>query len=223
MRKICTLTQRGFTLVEMLITMILISLLSLMVANFIADWLQTANKAQVRTLLLSNAQDALDNVSNDIRLSGAADLHNRWPDINAPNNSQFGWTSNASTLVLARVATDSGNNVIYSDQAKYISEKDNVVYYVSNKKLYQRIIASDDADTKAVTTCPSGSASASCPADRKIAEDVTNFAITYYNADDQVVAPDDARAVQLSITLSETQGGQNVSATYATRMVFRNE
>ena len=186
--------QKGFTLVEMLITMVLISILSLMVANFIADWLQTANKAQVRTQLLSNAQDALDNISNDIRLSGAADLHNRWPDANAPSGSQFGWTSNSSTLVLARVSVDSSNNVIYADPSKYVSDKDNVVYYVSNKKLYQRVIASDDPDSAATTTCPSAKASSSCPADRKIAQDVTGFTATYYNADDQIVTPDEARA-----------------------------
>jgi prepilin-type N-terminal cleavage/methylation domain-containing protein len=218
-----TLQQKGFTLVEMLITMIMISLLSLMVANFIADWLQTASLAQVRTTLLSNAQDALDNVGNDIRLSGAADQPNRWPDPNGPSGNQYGWTSNSSTLVLARLATNSSNNVIYADTSKYISQKDNVIYYVSNKKLYQRIIAASDANTSATTTCPPALATASCPADRKIAQDVTNFSITYYNADDQVVVANEARAIQLSITLTESQGGKNVSATYATRMVFRNE
>lgn len=216
-------SERGFTLTEMLITMILISILSLSIANFIADWLQTANLAQVRSTLLSNAQDALDNVSDDIRLSGAADRTNRWPDPNGPGSNQFGWSSNGSTLVLGRIATTSSNDVIYSDAAKYVSQKDNVIYYVSNKKLYQRIIAADDPNTSAVTTCPPESATSSCPADRKIAQDVTNFSISYYNADDQVVAPDESRSVKLSITLTETQGGQHVSATYTTRMVFRNE
>lgn len=216
-------SQNGFTLVEMLVTLILISILSLTIANFIADWLQTANLSQVRATLLSNAQDAIDNVSEDIRLSGSADATNRWPDANGPGGNQFGWASNSSTLVLGRIATTSGNDVIYTDLAKYISQKDNVVYYVSNKKLYQRIIAADDPNTSATTTCPPASATASCPADRKIAQDVTNFTVTYYDANDAVVQPDNARAVQLSITLTETQGGQNVSATYTTRMVFRNE
>jgi len=214
--------QKGFTLVEMLVSLSVLSILSLTIANFIADWLQTANLSQVRATLLSNAQDAIDNVSGDIRLSGSADATNRWPDVNAPGN-QFGWSSIASTLVLGRIATTSSNDVIYTDGAKYISQKDNVVYYVSNKKLYQRIIAADDPNTSATTTCPPASASASCPADRKIAQDVTNFTVTYYDANDVVVQPDNARAVQLSITLTETQGGQDVSATYTTRMVFRNE
>ena len=214
--------QRGFTVIEMLVTITLVSILSLVIANFVADWLQTASINQARTSLLSNAQDALDNISNDIRLSGNVDENNRWPDANAPGN-QFGWTSSGNTLVLAKIATDSSNNVIFSDPSKYITEKDNVVYFVSNKVLQKRTIASDDPSTAAKTSCPVASASASCPADRQVARDVTAFSITYYDADDQVVTPAEARAVQLSITLSYTQGGETVTATYATRMVFRNE
>ncbi len=36
-------------------------------------------------------------------------------------------------------------------------------------------------------------------------------------------APDEARAVQLSMTITQVKGGEPVSATYTTRMVFRNE
>jgi prepilin-type N-terminal cleavage/methylation domain-containing protein len=214
--------QRGFTLVELLITITLVSVLSLVVANFIADWLKTSSTTQARATLLSNSQDALDTISNDIRLSGGADQNNRWPDANAPGN-QFGWQSDASTLVLARIATTSQRKVVFSDPAEYITEKDNVVYYVSGAKLYRRIIAADDPATSAVSTCPPASATASCPADSKIAEDVTGFTITYYDANDQIVTPDESRAVQLAITLSAVKGGRNITASYTTRMVFRNE
>lgn len=214
--------QRGFTLVEMLITITLVSLISLVMANFIVGWLQTSSLAQARTTLLSNAQDALDNISNDIRLSGSADQNNRWPDANAPGN-QFGWQSSSSVLVLARIATTAQKDAIFSDPAQYITEKDNVVYYVSGKKLYRRIIASDHPNTAAVTTCPPAAPTASCPADTKIAQDVTAFSVSYYNADDQIVTPDDAEAVQLAITLSAVKGGEETTATYTTRMVFRNE
>jgi prepilin-type N-terminal cleavage/methylation domain-containing protein len=215
--------QRGFTLVEMLITITLVSLLSLMVANFIADWLQVSNLAQARATLLSNAQEALDNISTDIRLSGGVDQNNRWPDANAPGGNQFGWQSGASVFVLAKVATTAQKQVIFSDPVQYVTEKDNVVYYVSDKRLHRRIIASDNPNTAATTTCPPASATPACPADKKIAEDVTAFTVTYYNADDQIVAPDESRAVQLAITVSQTKGGEEISATYTTRMVFRNE
>lgn len=215
-------SQHGFTLPELIISITLIGLLSLFIANFVADWLRTSSQAQARTALLSNAQNALDNIRKDIKLSGNADLNNRWPDSNAPGGP-YGWQSDNDTLVLAHVATDDQNEVIFSDESEYITEKDSIVYYLDGQKLYRRVIASDHPDTAATTTCPPGSATSSCPADRKVGEDVASFSVSYYDADDQVVAPDYARAVQLSITISQEKGGEQVDATYTTRMVFRNE
>ncbi len=215
--------QRGFTLIEMLITITMVSDVSLVLANFIADWLQTSSLARARTELLANAQSALDNITDDVQLSGSADTNNRWPDANGPGGDQYGWQSNGSTLVLARIATTPQKVVIYSDPANYITEKDNAIYYVSNKVLYRRIIAADDATTAAVSTCPAASATTACPADKNVAKDVTAFSATYYDADDQVVTPTDARAIQLSITLSYGVGGKTVTANYSTRMVFRND
>lgn len=215
--------QRGFTLVEMLITVTLVGAVSLALANFVADWLRTSDLARARTSLLSNAQEALDSITQDIRLSGSADENNRWADPNAPGGSNYGWASNASTLVLARIATTPDREVIFSDPAEYITEKDNVIYYVSGQRLYQRIIASEDSDTSAVSTCPPASATPACPADKMVARDITAFSVAYYDADDQVVDPTNARAIQLSITLSYDKGGETVTADYTTRMVFRNE
>lgn len=215
--------QRGFTVIELVITITLVSILSLVLANFIADWLQTSSTTQARTKLLANAQSALDNITGDIQLSGNADQTNRWADANGPGGNQYGWQSNSSTLVLARIATTKQNVVIYSDPANYITEKDNIIYYVTNKTLYRRVLKDDDPTTAAVTTCPPASATGSCPADRAIAKDVTAFSATYYDAEDTVVTPTDARAVQLAITLSYGVGGRTVTANYATRMVFRND
>ncbi|MGH7237911.1 MAG: type II secretion system protein, partial [Candidatus Saccharimonadales bacterium] len=212
----------GFTLIELLVTMIVVSILSMALASFIVNWLQAASLSQDRTNLLSNAQSALDSVSTDIQLSGDADQNNRWPDANAPGG-QFGWQSNSQTLILAKAATDSQNNIIFSDPAKYISQKDNQIYYLSGSTLYRRTLASSDATDSAVTTCPTAAATASCPADLAVASGVTNFAVTYYDAAGLTSAPTDARSVQLAITLATTLNGKTISASYNTRMVFRNE
>ncbi|HVA11509.1 MAG TPA: type II secretion system protein, partial [Candidatus Dormibacteraeota bacterium] len=108
--------ESGFTLVELLVVMIIMGILSLTLSNFIVDWLQASSLAQARTNLLTNAETSLDTVTNDIRLSGSADLNNRWSDPYAPGG-QFGWTSNSQTLVLAKAAMDSSSNIIYSDPA----------------------------------------------------------------------------------------------------------
>jgi len=215
----------GFTLVELLITMVLMAILSLTLPNFIANWLQASNIEQNRANLLTNAETALDTISNDIRLSGAADLNNRWSDSHAPNSpaDNYSWKSDGDTLILARAASDSSQNILFSDPAKYISQKDNVIYYLTGTTLYRRVLKSDDVNDAAITTCPPASVTATCPADRVVATGVSAFSVGYYDADENTVAPTDARSVQLSITMQTKVGGKTISASYATRMVFRNE
>jgi prepilin-type N-terminal cleavage/methylation domain-containing protein len=215
-------SEGGFTLVELLVVMIIMGILSLTLANFITDWLQASSLAQTRANLLTTTETSLDTVTNDIRLSGNADQNNRWPDPYAPGG-QFGWQSNSQTLVLAKVATDSSNNIIYSDPAKYISQKDNEAYYLSGSVLYRRTLTSDSSNDAAVTTCPPANATSSCPADTTVATGVSSLSFSYYDASEQIVSPTNARSVQVAITLSKTLNGKTISASYTTRMVFRNE
>ncbi len=221
MKKVST---NGFTLVELLVTTVLISIIGLALASFVANWLQAATLAQSRTELLTNAENALDTVSNDIRLSGGADLNNRWSDDNAPSapTNLYSWQSSGGTLVLAKAATDSNGDVIYSDPNKYISEKDNEVYYLSGSTLYRRTLKSDNANDAATTSCPPPGQSG-CPADKTIATNVTSFSVQYYDANENIVTPTSARSIELDITLSSTKSGHTISASYNTRMVFRNK
>ena len=215
--------QTGFTLVELTLVMIITAILALTMANFIETWLQQASLSESRTALLLNAENALDNINTDIKLSGSVDQNNRWADSNGPGNNQFGWTSGSQVLVLAKAAVDTHNNIIFSDPAKYISQKDNEIYYLSGTTLYRRTLASNSSGDAAVTTCPPASATSSCPADLTIASGVTSLTFTYYDQNGTSVTPDNARSVEIDITLSSIQGGQKVSASYSSRMVFRNE
>ncbi len=221
--KISKLTQKGFTLTELLVVMIIIGILSLTLANFIVTWLQAASNDQERAALLTDAEDAVETVNDDIRLSGSVDTNNRWPDTNGPSGNQYGWASGTQTLVLAKIATDSSNNVIFSDPSKYISQKDNEVYFVSGTTLYRRTLKSDSSTDAAVTTCPSSAATSSCPADKTVATGVSSWAVTYYDANNNSVSPDNARSVQVAVTLSGNVNGKTVNASYTSRMVFRNK
>lgn len=214
--------QAGFTLVELLVVLIVIGILSLTLANFVVTWLQASSASQERTALLTDAENALDSVNADIRLSGSVDDTNRWADANAPGNS-YGWQSGSQTLVLAKIAVDSSNNVIFSDQANYITQKDDEVYYLSGTTLYRRTLASDSSNDAAVTTCPPASATKTCPADTTVATGVSSWSVAYYDLNNNVVTPSDARSVQISITLKAQVNSQTVSTSYTSRMVFRNK
>ncbi len=218
-------TDQGFTLIELLVTLTVLTVVALSLASFTANWLQASSLAQAKSALLDNAQNALDSVNTDIQLSGASDANNRWPDVNAPNapSDQLSWQSNAQTLILAKASVDKDNNIIFSDPSKYISQKDNEIYYVSSGTLYRRTLAADDPDTAAITTCPASAVTATCPADKVVATGVSSFLVQYYSADNSQVDPSSARSIQLSLTLKSVSYNHPITASYTTRMVFRNK
>lgn len=59
--------RRGFTLIELIIYVALISIFSLVFVNFVFDVISTAEKARVRQELQQNARFALDRMLQEIR------------------------------------------------------------------------------------------------------------------------------------------------------------
>lgn len=213
--------QSGFTLIELIIVMLVMSILSLSLAAFITDWLVVSGQENANSALQSTAESALDQVTTDIELSGSVDQTNRWPDPNGPGGI-YGWQSGSQTMILAHIATNSSGNVIFIDSSDYITQKDDYIYFLSGSTLYRRILSSGTSGDTAVTTCPPAIATSSCPPDTTIATGVTSWSVSYFDASNNSVTPSDARSVQLSITISTTYAGHTVKASYTTRMVFRN-
>lgn len=216
--------ERGFTLVELLVVMIITVLLSGVIMGFVVDQLRSGVIDSAKQQLLAQAELGLDYTAKDIRLSANADANNRWPDANAPDPAdQYSWQSGSDTLVLATGAQDSSGNILFTDPSKYITAKDNHVYFLSNGTLYRRILASPASGNAAATTCPSDSASSSCPADKVVLSDVSSFSVTYIDSSGQPVTPTSARSILLSVTLDSKAYGEDITASYSTQMVFRND
>lgn len=215
----------GFTLVEALISMLVTTAVVLILTNYMLVNVQQSALASNRDTLAKETEQSLDLAAQDIRLSANADQNNRWPDANGPAGSgnQFSWQSDNSTLVLATAAKDQGGGIIFSDPQTYITEKNNIVYFVQNGTLYKRIIAAPDSDNSAVTTCPATKASSSCPADKELLHDISAFSVTYLNGQNQTVSPTDSRSIEMHVKVSKSVFGQPVEADYTTRMVFRND
>src|SRR5690606_28274830 len=150
---------------------------------------------------------------------------NRVEDTNSPGGpgELFGWQSDSDTLVLATAAEDSNGNILFQDEAQYISYKNNIIYYVEDNSLKRRVLAADIPGNKAATTCPESEASSSCPKDAVIMESVENFEVLYFNRQNQQVEPESDRSVELEVKLSKTVQGREITADYTTRTVFRND
>lgn len=220
-----TSDQRGFTLIEVLIAMTVSAVLIGIIIAFMLNSLTSYGVAGARAELLNEAQIALDITTNDIRLSANADKNNRWDDDNAPGAPEdtLSWQSDAHTLVLATAAQDADGNILFSDPAKYISQKNNSIYFVQNNNLYKRVLAAPVEGNIAHTTCPQAVANTTCPADKKLLSNVDTFTVKYYNNQNQEVAADEARSVELYVKLRVERYPESVVAEYTTRMVFRND
>ena len=217
--------QAGFTLVEVIVAISVTTLMLLVIADYMMRNLQTSTLETARGDIQREIQLSLDSVANDVRLSANADQNNRNPDANSPGapTNQYSWTSNASTLVLATAATTSNDAIIFSDPANYVTTKNNIVYFVSNGTLYKRILAASVSGNGTKTTCPAAKVTALCPGDKQLLNNVTAFSVAYLDGSNASVAPTNARSVELSITASRSLYKKVQSASYITRMVFRND
>lgn len=218
-------SQAGFTAVEVLVAVSVTTLVVIVISNFMMRSIQTSTQETAQANILREIQLTLDAVATDVRLSGNADQNNRNADANSPGGSgnQFGWTSSTSTLVLATAAKTTGGAIIFSDPANYVTTKNNIVYFVANGTLYKRIIAANVPSNGAKTSCPADKVTSSCPADKLLLRNVSSFEVTYVDGSNQSVTPTDARSVEIRLTAAHTQYKQTQSATYTTRMVFRND
>ena len=218
-------SNSGFTVVEMLAATAIAGILIVLVMSFTVDAFVRISVDSAQSDMLSDAHLGLDAITNDIRLSAAADTANRWEDANSPGapGDPYSWVSDTDTIVLATAATDSNRNILFDDALHYISSKNNNVYFVSNGTLYKRTLAAPVVDNEAKTSCPKDVATTACPADRALINNVTNFSVRYINGNDQDVTPDNARSIELSVSMRQTKYGETISADYVTRTVFRNE
>jgi prepilin-type N-terminal cleavage/methylation domain-containing protein len=218
--------RSGFTLIEILVSVVVGCVIIIIIMNFMSNTLKTNAINTAHDTLLSDAEIGLDNINNTIRSSADADDNNRWSDPNAPggSSSPYSWASNSNTLILATAAENSSQSILFSDPLNYVSDKNNNIYFVSNGILYQRVLAAPVTGNVAVTTCPASDATSACPADGQLMHNVQSFSVSYLDGNGNVTAtPSNARAIKLSVTLQEVVYDQTLTATYTTRTVFRNE
>jgi prepilin-type N-terminal cleavage/methylation domain-containing protein len=220
------LNESGYTLVELLAaiaiaSVVLIGMMSFMVTSMVNNSVRSA-KAD----LLREAQLALDVIVKDIRLSALVDSNNRIEDSNSPDavaTGGLGWESDNDTLILATAAEDTTGDIIFADAAHYITEKNNIIYYVNNSKLYKRTLMADIPNNDFITSCPPELAVPSCPADRLSIENVQNLVFRYFDSANNEVDPSSARSVEVELHLQAEKFGNLVDVNYKTRTVFRNE
>lgn len=216
--------QRGFTIIELIVAVSVVSVIGLLVIGFLTDGSTDSLRSIARTDLQYQSQVALDIANKDIKYASGATTNNAWPDAHSPGapSNLYSWQSDGDTLVLASPATNASGAYLYADPATYLPHKNNIVYFVQSGNLYRRMIAAAVPGNSAVTTCPEASASPACPADMLVSPDVNGFTVNYLDGSNNPVAPTGAHALKLDLQLRQITGAQTIETSYTIHVVFRN-
>lgn len=224
--------QRGFTLIEMLVVISVSTLLMISIGGYATQSILGAHQDYNRTLVLTNAKEAVGIVARQIRAARSVEASNSLPDNYAPGapGDLYSWSGaagNAATLILAVPSRDAGGNLIYIDGLHTQPYTDEVIFYLDSAthKLFRRYLANTAAiGNIAVTTCPPAQATGSCPPDADVIDDVANLETAYLDANNNsVTLPSGTEAVHYTVTETRTISGKAYSGTYSSIAALRNK
>lgn len=217
-----SLTSRGFTIVELSVSIAAGSVVALAVLSISLFFFADIMRTNAQTQLQSEAQSALNRVIEDMRTGSAILTSNTVADANEPGG---GWvTSNADlVLIVATPALDSSGNFIF-DSFSGAPYQDEFIYFTDGSTLYKRILSNTNAPgNSSVTTCPAAAAGPSCPEDKKLTENFNDMMFVFYDLDNTVTAdPTAARSAEITIDMYKQVFGRDVTAQNVVRMSLRN-
>lgn len=193
--------EEGFTLPELLVTIILSALFSMLILFFFVSYWRDGYLLEADLDTLVTRLDAGDLLREEIGTSsgliiqnGIADTHTAVPDpanatnqywipIHAiPGTVSVGTSGTVTPLIyFKRYSFDSTNHYIMNGTQPF---EDEYVLYLNGttKSLMQRSLANPAATgDKLMTSCPPNMASASCPADKTIAGDLASVGMRYFS------------------------------------------
>lgn len=240
--------QRGFTIVELLIVTPMVILVVALMIGYSVSLTGDALVSRERTNTTFVAQNALNRIEQDVRLSYL--LYATSGTLTSPQGSNNGFTGTsafanpASYLVLGQYATSTSPNsrdraLIYyanrpnacgANQEYNESMKIMVIYYLDGTTLKRRTVlpsyvSSDICGTPwQRNSCKTGlSTSDQCRAtDEVIAEDVSSLSFAYYNAasdTDTIDEPtEETTTVLATMTVSKSVAGRTASSTNVIRV-----
>lgn len=214
--------QHGFTIFELTIGVTLAAFVSMVLLSITIYFFADLQRSDTESKLVLEAQGVLRTVVEDLRTGTAVRTTNANVDSNAPAG---GWqTSNPNNiLIIASPVLNMSNNFVVDPETgePYNNE---YVFFSSGGVFYKRVLTNASAaGNSEKMTCPSASASPTCPADKILSENSLDLEMTFYDQDDAVTTdPDLARSVLLNVYLGKTVFGKPININDSIRVTLRN-
>lgn len=211
--------QAGFTIPELLVAVAVAAIASLLIVTAFVFTYASVIREQTKTSMIRESQLFLRRMVEDIRIASEVRTTNSITDA----HKSGGWITSdpANILITTQPATDSAKNLIFDSSTGYPYYHE-IIYFGLNGKMYRRTLK-NVAATGATqqTTCPAGTSG--CLSDIELLSNLDNMLFEFYDIDDIVtVVPEEARSVQITINLTKTVSGQEITTTNTTRVTLRN-
>lgn len=213
----------GFTLVEVIISMVILGILSVAMVSAVTLWLGQYSSGSARQKLTTNVQVALTRISDDVRRSHTLLAENSVSDPNAPSPPSK-WVTSDSLLVLAQTPRNASGDGLYSDTVNYTGTADSIIYYQRNGELFRRVVPANytgNVNLPLITCTPQSSGG--CPADSKIASGVSLVRYTYLDKDNSATTNASlTKVVKIELELTTQQSSQTITAKNSTTIALRS-
>lgn len=226
------LKQAGFTLVELLVMAPVVMVTIVLLMSYLFNQYGQLTQQGALINLQVEAQNIVFSIQDDILLANSfnTELNDGLVDNHDPSS---GW-SNATTPPTLIVSTpaltanhrDPNRQPVYTNtegcDASVIQENaplyNNVIYFASGANLYKRIVTAPSTMATCGTSfqkqsCPSASATSSCPADRLLTDKLNTMTLTYYDTNNTVVTdPEQAYRVKVDLSLKDRAYAEDIFA-----------
>lgn len=217
-------TQAGFTIVELtvstLVIGVLMSSLFLIFTNYYAD----AIRSDVAIQLTTESQTILRKMVEEIRTGSGIRNENLNTDAYEPAG---GWETSLAdgTLILATPTLSNTNNFLFDESTGTLFQTE-YIYFVEGTTLYRRTLVDPSAvssGSREVTSCPEANSTPTCPPDQRITDRFNFLSFTFYDQNNNITTvANNARSIDIGISLTQNTFGGELSAENGIRMTFRN-
>ncbi len=215
------LNSRGFTLVELNLTIAMMAIMSISFMAIFSTFIVTTTRINYSIDMTNESQNLLRILVEELRYGSGVRQTNSLAD---PSNAG-GWnTGNTNFVIITAVpALDAAHNYIIDAGTgnPYLNE---YVYYKQGSLLYKRTLANTAAvGNQSKTSYPPGAVPLGFPADRKLVENLKTITFNLYDQDDaSTTTALLARSVKIDLTLERKSFGTALSFDNSVRTTLRN-
>jgi len=214
---------RGFTVVELLISITLIGILSVSLISIFSNYLVIITRNNLLVDMTVDSQNLLRSTVEELRYGAGVRQTNAIVDANAPSG---GWnTNNTSFVIIIATPAVDGTGSYIIDPSTGSPYENELVYYKLNKIMYKRSLANPSAPgNKLKNSCPPALTSPTCLADRKLTENVKDMNFILYDQDNVTTTSTAlARSVKIDLLLERDTFGEPLKYDNTIRVTLRNK